>query len=223
MEIKYMYFCNNCSLTKVENYGDCCDTCKDKVNLPVRSPSTGVQEYKEPVTYIGQLTNSSSLGTLSSNLVNGIVKNITYDTFKGGIGEHILYAALNGEKFSISGAITIIQVSITKENSCQLVAYGKNRGVGEISVGNKIEANGYFNKKNQFIIDDLVDITTGVTYRYNAQSAVIAQLILAIIFFISIFFGILMYLAFRNMIVSIATTILIVVMALFSSNKNNSH
>ena len=78
-----------------------------------------------------------------------------------------------------------------------------------------------FNKSKNF--NASINHKYAVVIAARNESAVIAQLILAIIFFISIFFGILMYLAFRNMIVSIATTILIVVMALFSSNKNNSH
>lgn len=209
-----MCFCNRCRLTKVEKDGDYCDVCRKKVAVPTSVPSNTLST---PSVLRPTLENGR-LGIYSTNYVSGVVKNISHDVFKGGIGEHILHAAIHGERFSLSRAVTIVQISIDKESSCQLIAHGKTSNFGEISVGNKIEASGYFNRKNQFITNTLTDTTTGVTYYYHSQTTSVAKLLISVFIILSIFLGVMMHITFGNILVSVATVAVVLVLLLFSSD-----
>ncbi|HFU4464591.1 TPA: hypothetical protein ACGO9X_001900 [Streptococcus suis] len=215
-----MYFCNHCRLTKVGKDGEYCDVCKKKATLPtIVPPDTLTASILSTPSFSRSTLENGRLGTYSNNYVNGIVKNISHDVFKGGIGEHILHAAINGERFSLSRVVTVVQISIDRESSCQLIAYGRTSSFGEISVGNKIEASGYFTRKNQFITNRLTDTTTGVTYHYYSQTTSIAKLLLLVFIILSIFLGVMMHITFGNILVSVATVAVVLVLLLFSSDR----
>ncbi|HFI2691053.1 hypothetical protein ACS6ZM_02600 [Streptococcus suis] len=215
-----MYFCNHCRLTKVEKAGDCCAVCKKKVALPtIVTSDTLTDSIVSAPSFSSSTLENGRLGTYSNNHVSGIVKNISHDVFKGGIGEHILHAAIHGERFSLSRVVTVVQISIDRESSCQLIAYGRTSSFGEISVGNKIEASGYFTRKNQFITNSLTDTTTGVTYRYHSQTASVAKLLISVFIILSIFLGVMMHMTFGNILVSVATVAVVLILLLFSSDR----
>ncbi|HFU4465612.1 TPA: hypothetical protein ACGO92_000593 [Streptococcus suis] len=86
-----MYFCNHCRLTKVGKDGEYCDVCKKKATLPtIVPPDTLTASILSTPSFSRSTLENGRLGTYSNNYVNGIVKNISHDVFKGGIGEHIL-------------------------------------------------------------------------------------------------------------------------------------